>query len=317
MKPKALFLLPPGWNALGPDTFASPVYDALLAGRDAYAPETIDYFVGFRPEPGFLKTLPHLKAIISLGAGVDGFLKDPEFPLSVPLVRSVDPNLAIQMGEYVAMQALIIHRHQRFFAAAQARTCSWRQRMPDAQCTGDTRIGILGLGTIGNLIAGRLANIFDFPVVRLEPRRANPLPGSQGVSPARTNCPPFLAQCDIVVCVLPLTPETRGILNAQLFAQLPKGAWVINVARGAHLIEEDLIAALDSGHLAGAVLDVFQTEPLSRKAAPIWRHPKITATPHVAGISDPHAAWAHVEDCIARAEAGKPLPNVIDVGRGH
>ena len=120
MKPKALFLLPPGWNALGADSFTSPAYDARLQGRDDYAPDLISYFVGFRPPPGFLKTLPRLKAVISLGAGVDGFLQDPDFPKHVPLVRSVDPNLAIQMGEYVTMHALMIHRHQRFFDAAQA-----------------------------------------------------------------------------------------------------------------------------------------------------------------------------------------------------
>jgi glyoxylate/hydroxypyruvate reductase A len=311
VKPRALFLLPPGWNALSPDTFASPVYEAVLAGQDSYAPESIDYFVGFRPEPGFLKTLPNLKAIISLGAGVDGFLKDPEFPKHVPLTRSVDPNLAIQMSEYVAMHALIIHRHQRFFDEAQ-REHQWRQRMLTRNAR-DIRVGILGLGTIGNLIARRLRT-FDFPVSGWSrSRREEPEVKSFA---GNDELPAFLGQCDIIVCVLPLTPQTVGIMNARLFAQLPKGAWVINVARGAHLIEEDLIAALDSDHLAGAVLDVFQTEPLPENS-PIWRHPKITATPHVAGIPDPRAAKAYVEDCITRAEAGKPLPNLIDVSRGY
>ena len=128
--------------------------------------------------------------------------------------------------------------------------------------------------------------------------------------------PAFLSQCDMVVCALPLTPDTRGILNAKHFALMPKGAAVINVARGQHVIEEDLIAALDSGHLSAAVLDVFQTEPLPDDS-PIWRHPKITATPHIAGITAPSAALAHVEDTIRRVESGVPLINVVDLGRGY
>jgi len=306
-----LFLLPPGWNALGADSFASPAYEARLEGRDEYAPDSISYFVGFRPPPGFLKTLPRLKAVISLGAGVDGFLQDPDFPKQVPLVRSVDPNLAIQMGEYVTMQTLMIHRHQRFFDAAQSQG-AWRQKMLSRNAS-DIRIGILGLGTIGNFIASRLST-FDFQLLGWS-RSRKELPGGKSFAGAG-ELPAFLAQSDILVCVLPLTPETRGIMDAGLFAQLPQGAWVINVARGAHLIEADLIAALDSGHLAGAVLDVFQSEPLPADS-PIWRHPKITATPHIAGITEPRAALAYVEDCIRRAEAGEPLPNVVDVARGY
>ena len=282
-----------------------------MAGRDGYAPESIHYFVGFRPEAGFLKTLPNLKAVISLGAGVDGFLKDPDYPRHVPLVRSVDPNLAIQMSEYVAMHVLMIHRDQRFFDAAQ-QGHQWRQRMLRRNAR-DTRVGILGLGAIGGRIAGRL-KAFDFEVMGWS-RSHKEVPGVHTYS-GKGQLPQFLSQCDICVCVLPLTPDTAGIMNAGLFAQLPKGARVINVARGAHLIEEDLIAALDSGHLAGAVLDVFQTEPLPPDS-PIWRHPKIVATPHIAGIPDPGFAPAYVETCIAKAEAGQPLPNAIDLRRGY
>ena len=126
----------------------------------------------------------------------------------------------------------------------------------------------------------------------------------------------FLARTDILICLLPLTPQTRGILNRELFAALPNGAFVINVARGGHLIEDDLVAALDSGHLAGAVLDVFQTEPLPA-TSPFWTHPRITVTPHVAAISDPRAMARVVVDGIARRESGKPLENVVDFARGY
>lgn len=126
----------------------------------------------------------------------------------------------------------------------------------------------------------------------------------------------FLAQCDFLVCVLPLTPETHGMLSAKLFAKLPKGAYVINVARGGHLVEADLIAALDSGHLAGATLDVFEHEPLP-ETSPIWKHPKIIATPHIAAITSPSAAARYVLDGIAAMERGETLKNVVDMTRGY
>src|ERR1700721_1439417 len=140
MKPKALIMLPPGWNALGKDSFVSPVFESVMYGRDSFAPESIDYFVGFRPDPGFLKTLPNLKAIFSLGAGVDGFLKDPEFPRHLPVVRFVDETLQREMAQYVTMHCLIIHRHQRSFDAAQKES-AWRQRML-SRPSRDMRIGI-------------------------------------------------------------------------------------------------------------------------------------------------------------------------------
>jgi glyoxylate/hydroxypyruvate reductase A len=119
-----------------------------------------------------------------------------------------------------------------------------------------------------------------------------------------------------MVCMLPLTPETEGILDAKLFSGLPQGAWVMNVGRGGHCKEEDLIASLDSGHLAGAVLDVFRTEPLAPDN-PLWTHPKVTVTPHIAGITDPRNASAFVVDCVVRAETGTPFKNVVDVAKGY
>ena len=303
--------MPPGWDALGRDTFASDVFEAVRPGQDEYRPEEIKYFSGFRPPPGFLKTLPNLKAVFSLGAGVDGFLRDPEFPRHLPLVRFVDPTLMHEMAQYVTMHVLIAHRGQRRFDEAQ-RQSQWRQAML-ARPSRDTRIGILGLGDIGGTIAASLLP-FDFQLSGWS-RTQKDIPGIKSFAGTR-ELPQFLAQCDYCVCVLPLTDDTRGIMDAKLFAQLPRGAWVINVARGGHLIEEDLIAALDSGHLGGAVLDVFQTEPLPEDS-PIWRHPKITATPHIAGITDPKAALAYVADCVTRCETGKPLDNIIDFSKGY
>jgi glyoxylate/hydroxypyruvate reductase A len=206
---------------------------------------------------------------------------------------------------------LIAHRGQRFFDDAQ-RESQWRQRML-ARPSRDTSIGILGLGDIGGTIATSLLP-FDFRLSGWSRSRKH-IAGVKSFA-GEGELPQFLAQCDYCVCVLPMTEDTKGIMNAGFFAQLPQGAWVINVARGGHLIEEDLIAALDCGHLAGAVLDVFQAEPLPQES-PIWRHPKITATPHIAGITDSQAALAYVADCVKRCESGRPLENVVDLGKGY
>src|ERR1700722_3746313 len=163
-------MVPPAWVALGHTVFASPAYDVLLAGKDAYKPEDIDYFVGFRPPHGFLKTLPRLKLIICFGAGVEGFLSDPEFPKAIPLVRFTDPSLAHEMAQYVTMHALIIHRHQRAFDQAQ-KDGVWRQLMMQ-RATDRTHIGILALGEIGGKIAERLA-LYGFPVSGWSKTRKN------------------------------------------------------------------------------------------------------------------------------------------------
>jgi glyoxylate/hydroxypyruvate reductase A len=310
-KPNVLFLLPPGWDALSKALFGHAGFNSFLHGKDHYAPQQIDYFVGFRPPHGFLKTLPRLKAIFSLGAGVDGFLRDPEFPRHLPVVRFVDETLQREMAQYVTMHSLIIHRHQRSFDAAHKES-AWRQRML-SRPSRELRIGILGMGDIGAVTAERLL-MFDFQVFGWS-RTRKTVPGVTSFAGPQ-ELPTFLAQCDILVCMLPLTPETEGILDAKLFAGLPQGAWVMNVGRGGHCNEQDLIAALDSGHLSGAVLDVFQTEPLPEGHA-LWTHPKVTVTPHIAGITDPRNASAFVVDCIARAESGAPFKNVVDLNRGY
>ena len=311
MKPKVLFLLPPGWNALGKETFASPDYELLLHGTNDYRPEQVDYFVGFRPPRGFLKNLSNLKLVISLGAGVDGFLSDPDYPKQVPLVRFKDDSLTLEMAQYVILQVLMIHRQQRYFDQAQA-DHAWRQLMLPRR-TDETRIGILGMGEIGGAI-GRHLHALGFAVSGWS-RTRKALDGIRSFA-GTSERKAFLAQCDMLVCVLPLTPQTRDVLNTELFADLPRGAWVINVSRGAMLVEEDLIAALDSGHLAGAVLDVFRTEPLPQDS-PIWGHPRITVTPHIAGITDPKVALRYVETRVTEMEAGVKPKDIVALDRGY
>jgi glyoxylate/hydroxypyruvate reductase A len=310
-RPTLLLVVPPAWAPLWTPWFEGAPFDVLVHERDPYDPARIDYALSFRPAFGFLKSLPNLKTIFSLGAGVDAFLADPDFPKAVPLVRFVDPQLSTEMAQYVVMHVLLQHRHQRDFDAAQAQS-KWAQRMLPRK-TADTRIGILGLGEIGTVAGERLRDL-GFPVHGWS-RTNKTVPGIKSYA-GESEFEAFLKASDFLVCLLPLTNETRGVLNAKTFAMLPDGAYVINVARGGHLVEPDLIAALDSGHLSGATLDVFQTEPLP-EISPIWKHKKIVATPHIAAISDPRVTANYIIDAIAIAQRGEKHPNTVDVGKGY
>jgi glyoxylate/hydroxypyruvate reductase A len=289
----------------------APWLKVVIHGQDDYKPEEIDYALGFRPPPGLFKTLPNVKVIFSLGAGVDGFLSDKDFPKQIPLVRFVDHTLSREMMQYVVLHTLMFHRTQRQFDRAQAQK-QWAQMFPPRR-TEDTRVGILGLGEIGTMAGEYLARL-DFPVSGWS-RTKKSVPDIKSFA-GDGELEAFLGQSDILVCLLPLTPATYHILNKKTFAQLPKGAYVINAARGGHLVEDDLIAAIDSGHLAGATLDVFETEPLPA-TSPIWTHPKITMTPHVAAMTDPRVASRTVADAIAGHMKGAKLDNVVDFELGY
>lgn len=280
-------------------------------GQDEYDPASIDYALTFRPPPGLLATFPNLRVVFSLGAGVEAFLNDPDYPRHVPLTRFVDHTLSRDMTHYSVLHVLMHYRRQRHFDALQ-REHKWRQNYMTG-APEDVRIGILGLGEIGTMIAERLRDL-DFTVAGWS-RTKKDVRGVESFA-GQDQLQRFLARSDIVICVLPLTPDTRHILNATTFAMLPKGAYVINIARGGHLKESDLIAAIDSGHLSGAALDVFETEPLPENS-PIWGHPKIAVTPHIAAISDPRAMAKVAVDGIADYENGRPLQNVVDFKRGY
>jgi glyoxylate/hydroxypyruvate reductase A len=308
-----LLIVPVQWAGMWetPLKKLAPDLAVKVQDRDAYEPAEIDYVISFRPPPGLLKTFTNLKVAFSFGAGVDGFLADPEYPKAIPLVRFVDPGLSQEMAQYCLLHALIHHRHSRAFDIYQ-RQSKWKQGLPPRH-TKNTRIGILGLGEIGTLV-GEQFRALGFPVSGWS-RSKKHVDGIESFAGADA-LKPFLAQSDILICVLPLTPQTRHILNKDTFAMLPKDAFVINVARGGHLKEDDLIAALDSGHLAGAALDVFETEPLP-ESSPLWLHPKAALTPHIAALSDPVAMAQNAIDGIRRYESGKPLQNVVDLARGY
>lgn len=308
-----LLAVPVSWAGLWTTPLAemAPDLNVVVQGRDTYDPKSIDYALGFRPEPGLLGSLPNLKVVFSLGAGVDGFLIDPKYPKQVPLVRFVDHQLSREMAQYCVMHALIHHRQQRLFDQLQ-REKKWRQSIPPRR-TEDTRIGILGLGEIGTLVAERLRD-HDFQMAGWS-RTRKKIDGVESFA-GHGELAKFLARSDILICLLPLTADTHHILNAKTFALLPKDAFVINVARGGHLKEDDLVAAIDSGHLSGATLDVFESEPLP-ESSPLWSHPQITVTPHIAAISDPRVMAKNAMDGIVLHKAGKPLQNVVDFARGY
>jgi glyoxylate/hydroxypyruvate reductase A len=269
----------------------------------------IDVALVWRPPPGELARYPNLRAILSLGAGIDGLLAQPGLP-DVPIARMVDPSLTRTMTEYVLLATLRHHRQLDHFERAQ-RAARWSFALPPQAA--DRRLGVMGLGVLGGAAAASLA-AHGFPVAGWS-REAKRLAGVESFT-GRAGLAAFLARTDILVCLLPLTRDTAGILNAATFAGLPRGACLINVARGTHLVEADLIAALDSGQLAGATLDVFREEPLPPEN-PLWRHPKVLITPHVASYASPRTGALGVADNIRRARGGRPLLHQVDRDRGY
>jgi glyoxylate/hydroxypyruvate reductase len=268
-------------------------------------PAAIDHALVWRPAPGLLASLPNLKLILSLGAGVDHLLRDPLLPRALPIVRLVDPYLTDAMSEYVVLQVLRLHRQDlEYRAQQQARV--WQQL--EQKNAGERPVGILGFGEIGQ-DAGRKLKGLGFPVSGWS-RQAKSVDGFATYA-SGDGLPDILAKSEILVCVLPLTSATQGILCARTFAALPAGAGLVNAGRGGHLVEEDLIPALDSGRLSAAALDVFGEEPLP-EGHHFWSHPRILITPHVAGTTNPETAAPIVLDNLRRFADGRALLNRID-----
>lgn len=277
----------------------------------AVSPEAVDYVVVWEPRHGWLRSLPNLKVVFSSAAGVDHIICDPDWPRHLPLVRMGGAETAQRMGEYVVWACLSLLRGTRHFARGQAAGEWWYRGA--AHSAPGRRVGIMGLGNLGSRAAQMLQGV-GFPV-RGWSRSRKEIPGVQSFVGA-AELPDFLAGTDILVCLLPSTPETEGLIDARLLAQLPPGAGLVNAGRGSHLRVPDLLAALDSGHLDGAVLDVFEEEPLPT-GSPLWSHPKVTVTPHVASEASRPERARYVAGVIADFEAGRPLPNLYDPVRGY
>jgi len=271
--------------------------------------DDIEIALAWKPDPGLLATFENLRLIVSLGMGVDHLLSDDKLP-DVPIVRIMDDGLIGQMSEYAIFWALRHHRDIDKYAASQ-RAGRWKPL--DFVDTIHRRIGIMGLGTIGQDTARKFA-LLGFPTAGWS-RTAKELPGIETFN-GSDGFWRFLARTDILIDVLPLTRETRGLLDGKAFAALPRGAYFINMARGGHVVDTALLAALDSGHLSGAALDVFNHEPLPA-GHPYWTHPKVNVTPHIAGATNPRTASPGVIENINRLRAGRDLLHRIDPRTGY
>ncbi|MPZ55805.1 MAG: glyoxylate/hydroxypyruvate reductase A [Rhizobiales bacterium] len=313
----AILLAITGWDPLEWDAR----FRALPSGRDIRLwPDRIGhaadiaYACVWKPPHGLLAQFSNLQVIFSLGAGVDALTGDATLP-AVPLVRIVDADLTMRMTEYVVLQVLTIHRQQRRYNAQQ-RQRVWRELPQPAAC--EVAVGVMGLGVLGAAAVAALSRL-GFQVARWS-RTAKRIDGvatfhgSDGLDA-------FLARSEILVCLLPSTPATDGLLDHALLRKLRRdgalgGAYLINAGRGRLQVEADILAALDDEKLAGATLDVFATEPLP-ETSPFWTHPKVTVTPHAAAASVPSALVANVLRQIGHFERGEPMDNVIDRVAGY
>ncbi|MBN3753116.1 glyoxylate/hydroxypyruvate reductase A [Paraburkholderia sp. Tr-20389] len=270
---------------------------------------SVRYLAAWQPPDDPARTLPNLEVIFSVGAGIDQFDLS-RVPPHIAVVRMIEPGIVEGMVEYVTQAVLTIHR-DLFDYALQQRQRVWRELPVRAAAT--RRVGVLGLGMLGTAVLERL-RLFGFPCAGWS-RSAHSIEGVEchaGVDALDA----FLARTDILVCLLPLTDATRGLLDRQLFGKLPKGASFINVGRGPQVNQQDLLDALDSGQLQNAILDVTDPEPLP-ESHPFWTHPRVRITPHIASATRPETAVDVVLDNIRRHRDGLPMLGEIDRKRGY
>ncbi len=291
--------------------FAAAGLNADVAVFDGRARDA-RYAVVWLPPPELFTTETGLRAVFNVGAGVEGLLTNPALPPDLPIIRLVDAGMAPKMAEYVCFYLARATRGLDRFGGPQ-KLRDWNVDRPRGT---PPAVGVMGIGAIGAYIA-RAVTVFGYPALgwsRTE-KRIDGVRCYAGADGLRE----FLAQSNFLVNVLPLTNETENLLDAKLFAQLPRGAHLINVGRGGTIVDADLIRALDSGQLGSAVLDVFRVEPLPREH-PFWHHPRITVTPHLSGPTPREPAAAQIAEAIVRLEAGASpatLPGFVERARGY
>jgi len=282
----------------------------LRVWPDVGRSEEIIFVLSWKHPHGEMKKFPKLRCISSLGFGVDHVLRDPDLPAGVPVTRLVDQGMIDGMSEYVLAAVLAYTRQFDLYRQDQVQK-KWTKRIP--KLPQQVRVGIMGLGHLGSDAARKLQSlgftVFGWSRAPKEIEGIISFAGEEGLDE-------FLARSDILICLLPLTPATEGILNRRTFSKLPAGAYVINAARGEHLVEEDLIAALASGHIAGACLDVFRQEPLPESHA-FWSHPRVTVTPHIASLTYPKNVAPQIIENYRRVRSGQPPLHVVDRRRGY
>ncbi|MCY0106772.1 glyoxylate/hydroxypyruvate reductase A [Pseudomonas monsensis] len=279
------------------------------AWPDIGDPTDIKYLAAWQAPEDLQTLLPNLQVLFALSAGVDQ-LDLSRIPPSLPVVRLLDPGITQGMCEYASFAVLGLHRDMLRYRQQQIARC-WQAHL--LQPAHKRRVGVMGLGTQAQQILATLQPL-GF-ALKGWARSAHRIAGVECFA-GREQLPAFLSQCDIVMCVLPLTEQTRGILDRELFRQLPRGAALINMGRGGHLVEEDLLEALDNGQLSGAVLDVVQKEPASADH-PFWDHPQILLTPHIAAMTQPESAFGVLLENIRCFERGEPMTGQIDRNKGY
>lgn len=284
---------------------------ALPADRFYAFPDTnggdIDVAVVAAHPTGAFAGLTRLKLIQSLWMGVENIVVDPELPRGVPVARLIDPGMVAAMCETVIAQVLDWHRHFWCYRKFQ-QDRTWKRRRQ--YLASDRTIGLLGLGELGGSAAAKLLAL-GFNVAGWS-RRPKKLEGVH----CSTDLDEILSRSDAVVCLLPLTAQTKGVLNKNSIQRIRQDGCVINVARGGHVVIPDLLAALDSGHLAHAYLDVFETEPLPA-ASPLWSHPGVTLTPHIAALSEPRTSVGKIAENLERLRRGEAPLNTVDFAAGY
>ena len=298
------------WAVWWPALHAALPGEQLLRERGHTPVEQIDVALVANPRGGELQGLPALRLIHSLWAGVETLLADATVPTHVPLARMVDPVMTDAMAQTALWAVLGLHRGL-FTYGDQQRAHHWQQ---NAQWRADEcPVAVLGLGHMGRSVAQRLASN-GYPVRGWSARQAE-VDGVVALA-GDAALPHVLATARIVVNLLPLTPATRGFFNAARFAQMKRGTSLVNLARGAQVVEADLLTALGNGHLSHAVLDVFNTEPLPADHA-FWSHPRVTVLPHVAALTDARSASQVVARNVEALRRGAPLMHLVDRSRGY
>ncbi|MCP9198528.1 glyoxylate/hydroxypyruvate reductase A [Gramella sp. GC03-9] len=277
---------------------------------EEHDPEEVEFALTWNHPRGLFKNYPNLKVIASMGAGVDHILSDEGLPEDVRVTRVIDETLTEDMGDFVLSQVMNHIRGLHYYAKVQQKK-KWDQfqyKRPQ-----NTKVGIMGLGVLGNAVAEKLnKNFFKVYAWSRTEKSCSNVTCYHG----KDQLEEFLQNSEVLVCLLPLTEDTENILNSDLFDMLPEGAYIINVARGQHLVEHDLMKMIDSGHLSGASLDVFREEPLPEDH-PFWEHSKINITPHIASVTKPESVVPQIVDNYERMKENEPLKNKVELEKGY
>lgn len=301
----------------------SDIFDAALVAHpelrlykpeDVPDPARIRFALVWHPGQRAFAPFPNIELVQVIGAGVDGVLRNQGLPPEVCVARVLDEEQASIMAGFAAWHVIWHHRQMGNYLAAQADALWQRHSVKTLRPPSQVTVGVLGYGRMGERVARTVASM-GFPVLAAS-RSAGPAPVGITRISGENAIQTVAAQADILINILPLTPETHDVLNAALFARMPKGAILIHLGRGPHMVEDDLLAALEAGHLGGASLDVFQCEPLPEDH-PFWKHPQIVITPHEASVSAPAAVAQTLALSVQELVAGIPLSAAVDRNAGY